>query len=186
MTRDKSKDKLTPSQIYLTSLLTVKASSELTKRFFMSYKEKSLWVSLALTLYLIYFYYSNMLGLQESQTLNADSFTVLLITTVIWLTIISIVSHIVLAIINHKEANDPEDERDKLIDLKGCRVGYGLLSAGVVLSIVHVQLNNLIGEYFGISQTVDLVNFMHIIIMSFLVADMAKYATQLYYYRRGC
>jgi len=126
------------------------------------------------------------MGLQENQTLNEDSFTVLLITTVIWLTIISIVSHIVLAIINHKEANNPEDERDKLIELKGCRVGYILLSVGVVISIVHVQLNNLIGEYWGISPTIDLLNFMHIIIMSFLIADLAKYATQLYYYRKDC
>lgn len=152
----------------------------------MSYKEKSLWVSLALTLYLIYFYYSNMLILQKIDLLNEANFSGLLITTVVWLTIISVVSHTVLAIINYKEAEKPEDERDNLIDLYGCRVGYYLLSIGVVVSIIHVQLNNLIGVYLGLTPVIGILNFMHIIIMSFLIADVAKYTTQLYYYRRGC
>ena len=152
----------------------------------MPYKEKSLWVSLALTLYLIYFYYSNMLHLQVNNSLTEVNFTGLLISTVIWLTIITIVSHIVLAIINYKEANDPEDERDKLIELKGCRVGYYLLSVGIVLSIAHVQLNNLIGVRLGVSSSIGMLNFMHIIIMSFLISETVKYSTQLYYYRRGC
>ena len=152
----------------------------------MSYKEKSLWVTLALTLYLIYFYYSNMLMLQTNELLTEDTFTILLITTVIWLAIISTVSHTVLAIINYKEANNPEDERDKLIELYGCRIGYYLLSIGVVFSIVHIQLNNYIGGYLGLDSVHGIINFMHIIIMSFLIADTAKYATQLYYYRKGC
>ena len=150
----------------------------------MSYKEQGLWVSLSLTLYLIYFYYSKMLLLQSSMKLNEASYFGLLITTVIWLTIISVISHIVLAIINYKEADNVDDERDKLINLYGCRAGYYFLSIGVVVSIVHVQINNVIGTHLGISTELDLVNFMHIIVMSFLIADAIKYATQVFYYRR--
>ena len=68
--------------------------------------------------------------------------------------------------------------------LNGCRAGYYFLSIDLVVSIVHVQINNLIGMHLGISTELSLVNFMHIIVMSFLIADAIKYATQVFYYRR--
>lgn len=152
----------------------------------MSYKEKSIWVSFGLTLYLMYFYFSGLSELRISGSLTEPAFTALLFTTAIWLTVISIVVHSIAAILDHKEADKADDERDKLIELYGCRVGYYMLAFGVVASIIHSQL----GQHFmGIpsqsSALAGTVDFMHIIIMSYLIANAVKFSTQLFYYRRG-
>jgi hypothetical protein len=152
----------------------------------MSYKEKSIWLSFGLTLYLIYFYYSGLSELRISGSFTESAFTTLLFTTAVWLTVISIVVHSIAAILDHKEADKADDERDKLIELYGCRVGYYMLAFGVVASIVHSQLGQhfmgVLSESSALAGTVD---FMHIIIMSYLIANVAKFFTQLFYYRRG-
>ena len=151
----------------------------------MSYKEKAIWVSLGLTLYLGYYYWSGFSVLRDSHLLTESTFTGLLFNTAIFLAVISIVLHSTAAILNYKEADKPDDERDKLIELYGCRAGYYLLSFGVIASIVQSQLGDAIWTQNGNEPVAGPFDFMHIIILSFLIAEAAKHATQLFYYRRG-
>ena len=151
----------------------------------MSYKEKAIWISFGLTLYLAYYYWSGFSELRDSHLLTESAFTGLLFTTAIFLAAIAIVLHSIAAILSHKESDKPDDERDKLIELYGCRLGYYLLSFGVIASIVNSQLGFAAWIYNGYDAATGPFEFMHIIILSFLMADAAKYATQLFYYRRG-
>lgn len=151
----------------------------------LSYKEKSIWVSLALTLYLIYFYGSRLFSLSNTGLISEEAFTLLLTDTILWLTTLFIISHIVISALNAKEANQPDDERDKTIEMLSTRNAYYILVFGIIISVVQTQFNHFetVGLFF--EQLSSVHNIIHYIFISFIMAEIIKYISQLYYYRRG-
>ncbi|MGJ8693117.1 MAG: DUF2178 domain-containing protein [Thalassotalea sp.] len=152
----------------------------------MSYKEKSIGLSLLITLYLIYSYYAGMTGLMNAELFNEQSYKALLMKTTTWVVTLAIVAHIIIAIFHAKEAEQADDERDKLIEMKASQHAYYILVVGITLTIVQVQL----GDFFDLGLKLENLsiayNIMHYVIISFLIAETTRYAFQLFYYRRGC
>ncbi len=151
----------------------------------MSYKEKGLWLTLAITFFITYTYFEGLFVLQSNRQLDESAFLQLLLTTAIWLTVLTIIGQIIIAIIDHKNADEITDERDQLIDLRACKVAYYILSICIVGALVQAQLAISFSRPITFDSLSNAHGVMHLIISGFLVSEMAKYGTQLYYYRRG-
>lgn len=151
----------------------------------MSYKERSIWVSLAITLYIWFNYFSELYWSSQQNTLTVDSMKSALLTVVVMTIVLEILHHVVIAIIDNKNANYDEDERDQKISLLGSQHAYYILSFTAITSVLHllfpvmsqglVNALNLPSEYV----------LINIIIFGALVAEIAKFSTQVFYYRRG-
>ncbi|HEX7029279.1 MAG TPA: hypothetical protein VF254_01695 [Gammaproteobacteria bacterium] len=58
---------------------------------------------------------------------------------------IQIVYHVILAILMRSEANEPADERDRVIGMKATRIGYGVMVTGIVLLAGHLLTEDVSG-----------------------------------------
>lgn len=151
----------------------------------MSYKERSIWVSIAITIYIWFNYFSTLYWAAQQDTLTTSVMQSALLTVVIMTIVLEIFHHIVIAIIDNKNANYDEDERDKKITLLGTQHAYYILSFTTIAAVLHLlfpfmsqrleSLLNLPNEYV----------IINIIIFGALVAEIVKFATQVFYYRRG-
>lgn len=151
----------------------------------MSYKEKTIWLTLAIMLVIGYNYLSDLSYLSNNQLLGGGEFGDLLAYTAICITVSVVIAQIILAIIDHKNAEDMEDERDQQIELRANRIGYTVLCIAVVGAVFQSQLTT----HFNIAIAVDGLsqadNIVHLIICGLLVAEIANYGAQVFYYRRG-
>ncbi|MGB2741947.1 MAG: hypothetical protein WBC60_15510 [Cognaticolwellia sp.] len=151
----------------------------------MSYKERSIWVSLAITLYIWFNYFSTLYWSAQQNNLTVDAMQSALLNVVFMTIVLEILHHVVIAIIDHKNANYDEDERDKQISLIGSQNAYYILSFTTIAAVLHllfpvmtqalVVMLNLPNEYI----------IINIIIFGALAAEITKFSTQVFYYRRG-
>ncbi|MFT5163408.1 MAG: hypothetical protein ACI9FJ_002003 [Alteromonadaceae bacterium] len=151
----------------------------------MSYKEKSVWVSFAVMLAIWVSYFNDVISLHGSQALTVDAIHSLLLKVVILTIVAEIVMQIIVAIIDHKQANDKDDERDKLITLYGKRNAYSILVIGVFAAVFQIIVPTLFERG---SLTLNLPNeyfILHVIILSTVMAETVNASTRLFYYRRG-
>lgn len=150
----------------------------------MSFQEKNIAVSLAnFTLILGFFGIRVIQMIQGGSFVPANIFRLWGITialAVIVTIFATILTHIVSAIIHairtgeeRPDIEDIEDERDRVIDLRGTRITYIVSSLGVFLAMLT----------FVFGQP-PLVMFT-LIIFSGLVAQVTGDAVRLYFYRRG-
>ena len=113
----------------------------------MSFQEKNITVSLTTSTLILGYFIIRVIQLVQSESYNSTN-VFRLWGIVIGLTIITtilgtILTHIVSAIIEaiktgeeNPKIEDFEDERDQLIDLRGTKVTYIVLSIGVFLSML--------------------------------------------------
>ncbi|WP_448564320.1 hypothetical protein [Thalassotalea ganghwensis] len=151
----------------------------------MSYKEKTIWLSLVILLLIWGDYGLTMIELANSQALNQALINDLLKSVIIQTIVLEIVLHIILAIINHKDANAQEDERDKLISLRATQHAYILLSIGVAVAVFYTiapALNNVILPASTLAYHEKVIQ---IVIFFMVFAEVYRLSTQLFYYRRG-
>lgn len=151
----------------------------------MSYKERSIWVSLAITLYIWFNYFSELYWSVQQHTLTTSSMKSALFTVVIMTIALEILHHIVIAIIDNKNANYDEDERDKQISLIGNQNAYYILSFTAIAAVIHL-LFPLMSQ--GLVDALSLPSeyaIINIIIFGALTAEITKFSTQIFYYRRG-
>ncbi|HEX6930295.1 MAG TPA: hypothetical protein VF267_13655 [Gammaproteobacteria bacterium] len=85
---------------------------------------------------------------------------------------IEIVYHVVLAILMRSEANEPPDERDRIIGMKAARFGYGVMIAGIV---------GLVG-YLLTAEVPGLLAAQYLLLVLF-VAEAVRYGSQFLLYR---
>ena len=138
-----------------------------------SFKEKSLWTSLIITIVIFGYYFSRVFSALNQPTVDTSGLITLFIGVVFAMIVLEIVSHITLTAIYKKEANDFNDERDKLIELKAIRISYYILILGVFQAVVSLLM--------GKSPIMS----TNIILLFFVVAQIAGDITQLVYYRKG-
>jgi hypothetical protein len=150
----------------------------------MSFQEKNITASLVTFTLILGFYLIRIF-----QMIQGDSFTS---TNVFWLwgiiialaivatIVITILTHIVSAILQAIQTGDEdpkiediEDERDKLIDLKGTKVTYTVSSIGVFLSMLTFAL--------GQSPLVMFSLLIFFGVFAQIIGDISR----LYFYRRG-
>jgi len=151
----------------------------------MSYKERSIWVSLAITLYIWFNYFSALYYSAQQGTLTISSVQEALLTVVIMTIVLEIMHHIVMAIIDNKNANYDEDERDKHIALRGSQNAYYILSFTTITAVVHLLFPVMSQTLESVLNLPNEYVIINIIIFGALVAEVAKFATQVFYYRKG-
>jgi len=139
----------------------------------MSLQEKSIWISLVVTLLIFGYYFASAFRVFSDPAADQTKLIGLFIGAVVLMIIIEAVLHIVLAIAFKREAEKSEDERDKVIDLRARRISYFVLSFGVWTM--------------GISVLVDAspLELATIMMFFFILAEAVGFSTQLFYYRRG-
>ena len=137
----------------------------------MSYQEKSVLGSLLAVGVVFGYYFASVLRDLGRPAFDGASLPIGgLVLAVIAIVVIEIVYHIVLAL---ESKPVPKDERDTLIASKAYRNAYFVLSAGIFVVMCAVMLA------FKPFVTVNLVLFV------WVLAELAQFATQLFYYRRG-
>lgn len=149
----------------------------------MTYRETSISVSLASSLLVLGYYLVSWLSMYQDEGLNEDKvfrlWLIVIIATIVLNVLGNILTSIVLAIIHAiktqstEEPRFTEDERDKLIALKGTRASYIAFSIGVFLAMLTFVFDQ-----------PPLVMFSLIIFFS-ITAEMIGDIWQLVLYRRG-
>jgi uncharacterized membrane protein len=153
----------------------------------MSFKEKSIWISLISTISVFAYYFYNvamLVGVEEQLarqiSLSLGSQSVFLVV------VIEVVFQGLLAASNHRDAKLGNDERDKAIENKASHVAYMVLIVGVCLTLgrlVVLESYPSINEQHS-SLQIPLLT-AHILLFSLILAEVTRFALQLFYYRRG-
>jgi len=140
----------------------------------MAFREKLAWISVV-TMSLVYgWYFWTTLPLARAGTGGALHYAKLLQGTIITVVILQIVLTVAAAAFSPREASAPEDEREKLITLRGTRIAYFVLVTGALcVSVSGIFFNTnslLLGNY---------------ALMAVVVGNLAKDFTQIVHYRLG-
>ena len=135
----------------------------------MPFREKIAWISLMATLAV---YGGYFMFLTVSRDGLSDSFGLLVGTTVLFI-VAMIALTVIAAVLAPQDAAAPADEREKLISLKASQFSYFALSCGAFTTIVALFVGT--DRFFA-------ANFLF---LSLIVAEIAKDAAQIFYFRRG-
>jgi hypothetical protein len=149
----------------------------------MSIRKVSNSVSLVSTLLILGYYLLNLIPMFQQGDLNSQQIfrlaAIVIVASIVLNIAGNILAHIVINIIHaiqtqsDKEVRMTEDERDKLIDLKGTQVSYIVFSLGVLVSMLT----------FVIGQPALLM--FSLIIFFGLVAEFIGDLSQFYFDSRG-
>ena len=143
----------------------------------MSYQEKSILGSLLAFVVVFGSYFVAVLRDLGRPDFEGGTFG-RLVFAVIAIVLIEIAYHIVLALESKPE---PKDERNVLIECKGYRNAYFLLAGGAFLVIVWVAMGHPAPTRIAVANFVT----VNLILLVMVIADLMKFLTQLFYYRRG-
>jgi hypothetical protein len=133
----------------------------------LSFQEKSLWLLFLSLCAAFGAYFASVLPGHGREV--APQQLVTFVAVVVLLVIAQIIGHILIAVFDRRATTD---ERDRLISLKGSRYGSWVLATGVFFSLVagvHIPGN---------------FAFTHLLLASWVVAQLVEIGSQLYLYRR--
>jgi hypothetical protein len=112
----------------------------------MSFQEKNIAVSLSTFTLILGFYLLRVFQMVQSESFNSTNvfrvWGIIALLAVIGTILLTIFTHIASGIVHKVRTNedphieDIQDERDKIVDLKGTRVAYTFSSIGVALSML--------------------------------------------------
>ena len=151
----------------------------------MNYKEMSLWASLLVTISLLLYYIFGVHGLHNTGMLSQESMVGYLYRVVIVAVILEVVVQSIVAGVKHKEVEYGDDERDKLIELKGSKIGYWCASSAILMTIFLTSQIERVSGRLIFPELSDLLNIMHLLVIAFLLSELTRFAVKVYYYRRG-
>ena len=143
----------------------------------MSYKEKSLIASLGVTLLLFGWYFY---GAFSNLSLNPESPRLGAIIILIVLVIIS--EGIIQSFVALKNKSPLEDERDKLIERISYRYSYGFLSVCIWFLMMQILLDTWLDNLPVLTTPYGI---FHFLLLFFVLSEVIRFGTQLYYYRKG-
>jgi hypothetical protein len=157
----------------------------------MSFKEKSILGTLLLVLWVAAAYFTKVIAMLGAGDVDLVALGKLAASLIIFFIVLEIVFHALIAVGSPQEAIEGEDERDRLIALKGERVGGLLLGIGVAFTIGQIAMHGVFGaktsSYPELARFFDNSPFVtaNLLLFWLTVAEVGKYVSQLVYYRRG-
>ena len=152
----------------------------------MSFREKSIWISLISTLLIFGDYFLNVIALANlSEAVAKTTALELSIRAFVLIIIVEIIFQSMLAVSNRKAAKLGADERDKLFEYKGNNFGYSVLVVGVLITLGRMVSMEISPEFIEQFKVLD-IPFLtaHILLFSFILSEVVRFSAQLYYYRR--
>ena len=137
----------------------------------LSYREKSLYASLAaeLLVYGPYFF------LHNENSLNK------VVGMIVGIIVLQVILQLVIAALTR---NRVTDERDHLIELRGYRAGYLMIASLMVLGLGMLWFHTTAGNLQLDRRMVGL-HFLSVFFGMLVIADITKTTTQIVSYRRG-
>ena len=151
----------------------------------MGYKERSVWASLLLLIYIWYDYFVGIFNSVLGDNLNVGTVNELLFDAVVMTIVLEIALQIAIAIIDNKDADYTEDERDKNITYKATVPAYYVLYTGVILAIAYTVYPALTTHAFPNSDLPNDYFVLNIIIIFALAAEVVRFLNQIAMYRKG-
>lgn len=151
----------------------------------MSFREKSIWISLIATLLIFGDYFLNIISLSGLPADVAKTAALGLSLRAFFLIIIvEIIFQGMLAASNRKAAELGADERDKLFAYKGNNIGYTVLVIGVFIALGRIVVLEINPEFIEQSNglTIPLLT-AHILLFSFIFSEIVRLSAQLFFYR---
>jgi hypothetical protein len=151
----------------------------------MSFREKSIWISLISTLLIFGDYFLNIIALGNLPEQVAKTAALeLSIRAFVLIIIVEIIFQTMLAVSNRKAAKLGADERDKLFEYKGNNFGYSVLVVGVLITLGRMVSMEISPEFIEQFKVLD-IPFLtaHILLFSFILSEVVRFSAQLYYYR---
>ena len=150
----------------------------------MSYQEKNITASLGSAILILGYYLISIIRMIQTGGFGPEKvfrlWGVVIVATILLNIFGTILTHIISAIVQAIQTNDPdpeiedvEDERDELIKLKGTRVAHGVTAIGVFFAMLTFVLGH---------QPLVMFSFL---IFSGLIAEIIADIVRLTYYRRG-
>lgn len=136
----------------------------------LSFNEKMHWVTIIGLLVIYGFYFLTVLPPESADV--AGNQVVLFIILLVPLILFFIIGAIV-AVMTGRKSEVEDDERDRLIGLKGIRNGAYVLGTGVFAAIACALLMD--GNFWVI----------HVLFASLVLSELVESASQLFYYRLG-
>ena len=137
----------------------------------LSYREKSLYASLAVELLV----YGPYFFLHQQNSVNKVAGMIIAII------VLQIILQSVIAAITR---NRVTDERDRLIELRGYRAGYLTLASLMVLGLGMLWFHATVGHIELDNRRIGL-HFLSVFFGMLVMADIAKTATEIVAYRRA-
>jgi hypothetical protein len=134
----------------------------------LTFQEKSLWLMFISLIAVFSFYFYSVLPSDAVNVMPQQ--VVLFVAAVIVLVIMQVVGHTIIAIGNRRTETD---ERDRLIELKGTRVAAYVLATGVFFALCAALVTK--GNFV----------FTHVLLGSWVLAQLTEIGSQLFFYRRG-
>ena len=139
----------------------------------MSFREKTSWISLILTLLGFGSYFATLIYAEITHSASHGYYIGYLIGVVFAITIIFIVSTIVIAIMAPDDANARLDERDRIIAYRAAYWPYFLIIVGTFSAMASIHLGG------------DLFWMMNGLLGVIVLAEIARYASAIALYRRN-
>ncbi|HKC17771.1 MAG TPA: hypothetical protein VKC11_13810 [Steroidobacteraceae bacterium] len=138
----------------------------------MSFREKSAWITFVLLL-AFGIYFGGIARHAINPTAPHANFFQLFVLLVVTIVVVEVITHVLIAIRSPGEARTPRDERERLIELRSIRPAYFVLLVGAFLSIVTMHLG--VGTWM----------LVNCVLFAIWIAELTRYGSQLYHYRRG-
>jgi heme/copper-type cytochrome/quinol oxidase subunit 2 len=138
----------------------------------MSFKAKTTAVTLVVMTIVYGWYFLQVLLWASTTPVEEVFYQGVLFAMVVVLVILFVVGMIVLAVVDHREA-DEEDERDRLIEMRGDQVGNYTLAVAVFVAMGLAMTEV---AYFWIANA---------LLAGLVLSELAKGAVMLVAYRRG-
>jgi hypothetical protein len=137
----------------------------------LSYREKSLYASLAAEL----FVYGPYFFLHQQNSVNK------VVGMIIAIIVLQVILQSVIAVLTR---NRVTDERDRLIELRGYRAGYLTIASLMVVGLGLLWFHATVGHLRLDNRMVGL-HFLSVFFGMLVIADITKTATQIAAYRRA-
>lgn len=135
----------------------------------MAFREKSAWISLVLTVGVYGFYFFNLSHIPRAAWPGAT--IGMTVGAVVVLTILQIVFQAAIAIVSPREANAPQDERERWIQNRATATAFYVLQFGAIAGAASA--------YF-----VDRFVMANIVVAALAVGQVAQYLGVIVGYRR--
>lgn len=151
----------------------------------MSFREKSAWIALVITLIVFVPYFQQVFAPLTRGELRLGLGNVLdaFIGMVVLQIVLSIAFHIVLVLHAREE---PADERDRAIKVKANHVAYYVLVTTCYIAGSGMFVMALLSPLPALASSLQAYLLMsQVLLFCIVLAETAQYVTQVVYYRRG-
>ena len=140
----------------------------------MSFREKSVWATAGIMIYMWSWYLSAVgPGLLDGTSSRGENIG-LFIGMIIMLIVLEVIAHIILAITSPRDANQPQDERDRMITRKAEAHSSWMMGAGIITIAM-----------FAMFREVSTASVVHLLVLLLIAVEVISRCLMILYYRRG-